>query len=341
MSTETGRPANGLAFKFLLALVLFSSALVILMTGMFCWATLSLAQARVTQPFGFVAPATTFDPELGWAPQPNYHAVESHWGPVSTNPQGFRSPGLIPGRPAIVLVGDSVVWGFGVGDGETLSSALTDRLGSQGPQVVNLGVPGYTTDQEYFWLKRVLPSLRNVPLKEIVLVISVFNDLGNLSLPYSEGREKPVVPLKDGRLEGRPGRVSKYGLLNLVCAMPLSGRVRNSVLKLVSGTAPSIDAEAATAALLEGFVRLSRTKGARFTIVLSPSRADFEGGDSEYGRYERILSRHGYEFLDFKKTLALHPPPASFFLPDGVHYKPQGNRLLASSIAARLRSAAH
>ncbi len=48
----------------------------------------------------------------------------------------------------VVIVGDSVAFGVGVNDSETMASQLQARLGKS-RQVVNLGVGGYTAEQAY------------------------------------------------------------------------------------------------------------------------------------------------------------------------------------------------
>ena len=53
------------------------------------------------------------------------------------------------GTRRVLIVGDSVSWGWGVNDGERYSDLLEQRMGS-GVQIINLSVPGYGTDQEWW-----------------------------------------------------------------------------------------------------------------------------------------------------------------------------------------------
>lgn len=90
------------------------------------------------------------DPGLGWVPVGGYRV-----GGVSTNSRGLRgqteyevpAPAL---TRRIVVLGDSFTWGLGVRDEETWPAVLQTLLGDV--QVINLGVIGYGTDQQYLRL---------------------------------------------------------------------------------------------------------------------------------------------------------------------------------------------
>ena len=69
---------------------------------------------------------------------------------VSVNQRGLRGAEIAAQAPQgvrrVVVVGDSSVYGHGVSDSETFASQLQDRLGDQF-EVINAGVPGYSTEQ--------------------------------------------------------------------------------------------------------------------------------------------------------------------------------------------------
>ena len=84
---------------------------------------------------------------------------------VSTDGQGRRST---PGASTVAtrrvhLVGDSQVFGWGLGDDETMSAQLQRLLGP-GFEVVNHGVPGYGPDQ-------YVEVLKGIPVGDQVIVI--------------------------------------------------------------------------------------------------------------------------------------------------------------------------
>ena len=75
---------------------------------------------------------------------------------VSTNPEGFvgpsRAPEPPPGTVRIVGIGDSIMFGWGVGVEASYLSILERELNERYPErsweVVNMGVPGYNTTME-------------------------------------------------------------------------------------------------------------------------------------------------------------------------------------------------
>jgi hypothetical protein len=130
------------------------SSLLAFIVGLTGYSALVLAGFINPHPMQLGGPAVTFDSELGWAPKPFYRARIDRVGMVTTNSLGFRSSELDSHRDKIVILGDSVAWGYGVDDTETLSSRLQDKLSGRRLQVVNMAVAGYGPDQEYLWLKR-------------------------------------------------------------------------------------------------------------------------------------------------------------------------------------------
>jgi len=92
------------------------------------------------------------DPALGWVPlaDRDFRVMGDH---IRHNRRGFRDVEHIKdGRPGILFLGDSFVWGYGVGQEER----FTDRLRLKLPDaaIYNLGVSGYGTDQEYLLLQQ-------------------------------------------------------------------------------------------------------------------------------------------------------------------------------------------
>ena len=67
--------------------------------------------------------------------------------PIHTNSLGFRSPerplAKPPDRQRVVLMGDSVTFGIGVSDADSLGVQLQQALTSTAIEVWNAGVPGY------------------------------------------------------------------------------------------------------------------------------------------------------------------------------------------------------
>lgn len=127
---------------------------------------------------------TASDATLRWRPSPT----------EGRNSLGLRNRELGPkklGTKRILFLGDSLIWGGETSSGELYTEVLERRLnarlpnGSDSFEVINAGIPGYTTYQELEFLK-----IYGVGLKPDLVVLGfVINDLFH---PYlqkpTEGR---------------------------------------------------------------------------------------------------------------------------------------------------------
>jgi hypothetical protein len=147
-----------------------------------------------------------YDAELGWVPTPNSTSIVTTARTIHArhNSLGFRDIEFKPdGRPVMLFVGDSFVWGVDAEAGERFTDILRDKL--PGFQTVNAGVSGYGTDQEYLWLQRIWASVRP---SVVVLFFCTDNDrLDNTSnLRHDRYRKPYFVTGADGSLvlKGQP-----------------------------------------------------------------------------------------------------------------------------------------
>jgi len=96
------------------------------------------------------------DDRITYELKPNLANVRFKGRPLSTDSRGFRSPEFPdqggPNAVTIVGLGDSMMFGLVVGDGETYLDELRRQLVQHHPEldwrVVNTGVPGYNTVME-------------------------------------------------------------------------------------------------------------------------------------------------------------------------------------------------
>lgn len=101
-------------------------------------------------------PFMEFDKELFWRLKPGFRG--SLLGkPVSINSLGLRGAetGPLKGKAVICCFGDSITFGYGVGDSETYPFYLESMLNTKDTVVLNCGVTGYTTYQVLKYLKRL------------------------------------------------------------------------------------------------------------------------------------------------------------------------------------------
>ena len=143
-----------------------------------------------------------YDARYGWSHVPGTRGtftLGSGSTEVAINAKGFRGPEIEYARDdrrrRIVVLGDSYVWGYGVDQ----KNVFTELLGTARPdvEVVNLGVSGYSTDQE-------LLLYRDEGHKygaDVIMVVVADNDPpGNMLAEHYVVYGKPVFRLTHGEL---------------------------------------------------------------------------------------------------------------------------------------------
>jgi len=187
-----------------------STLLIILLSLFAVEAALRLADFRVLrQDASERSLAYDYDAELGWIPVPNSEAVVTTARTIHArhNSLGLRDIEYRPdGRPAILFLGDSFVWGVDAEANERFTDLLRQRL----PRfsMVNAGVSGYGTDQELLWLKRLWPTVKPAI---VVLLFCTDNDrLDNgTNVRYGGYRKPYFATAADGSLTARGQPVTK------------------------------------------------------------------------------------------------------------------------------------
>lgn len=131
-----------------------------------------------------------YDSHVGYVLSPGFRGTISRSEfrvPFTTNRAGLR--GVDPGSShastyRILLLGDSMIWGFGVEDDQTVSARLQDllraRYSKPTVEVLNAGVPGYGTADELAFLKA-----RGAELEPDLVVVQFFpvNDFEEYRTP--------------------------------------------------------------------------------------------------------------------------------------------------------------
>lgn len=147
-----------------------------------------------------------YDPQLGWAKTPGA-SVSYRWLGAriveTSNSEGARGPehGVEPpdGRRRVLLLGDSFCEGYLVSDDQVFSA----QLEAMAPvEAVNLGVAGYSTDQQLLLYRRVVDRYR--PQQTVLLFFD--NDVWFNALAVEHRSPKPLFEF-DGtelRLTGVP-----------------------------------------------------------------------------------------------------------------------------------------
>src|SRR6476620_12743259 len=139
-----------------------------------------------------------FDHELGWSPLENVTYAEKGVL-VHQNQFGLRAPDDIQvkntsGRKRVLVLGDSYAWGFNGTQEELFTARQVYRTDDE---LINGGVSGYGTDQEYLFYLR---EGQKFEVDEVVLAFTLYNDVANNLHSKQYSYLKPYFTLNAGLL---------------------------------------------------------------------------------------------------------------------------------------------
>lgn len=132
--------------------------------------------------------AVVNNPLIGYRLQPNQKTSY-----MTINAQGFRGADWVkektPGKKRVIILGSSVVFGYGIDADEKVFSALIEKklaalYGQQKIEVLNAGVPAYHSVQDFINFAKV--SLDYKP--DLIVLFSGWNDF------FAGGKVKPGEP---------------------------------------------------------------------------------------------------------------------------------------------------
>lgn len=301
-----------------------------------------------------------FHPQLGWETIPG-KTVSNGKITYTTNAVGMRSEEVDSSRGHILMVGDSVAFGLGVNNDETVSHYLEkeEKVASLGYQVLNMGVPGFGIGQYYLNLKRHIGKLNP---KLIVLILYTTNDLDETIKDNRYGISKPWFFYQNGNLINLNPNISQFSCLNLHSRLrfakhliPLS-LIENCQSKVTERKKASLT----IARLIEEIRKLGMARNVPTLIVLSPALSAVEevickvfrpsdacneydlGYSALYKNFYDIMEHYKFPYVHFLKYLVDQSKASSvgyLYVNNGKdihHYSPQGNHILARAIAERL-----
>ncbi len=312
-------------------------------TGVFCLFILELA----CQALGFVQLAglararkdpqhyyqASGDPTLVYELKRSF-ALDVDGRKLRINAAGFReeSDERFDDRRRVAIVGDSVVFGIGLSQEQTISAALQQRVDPAGEKVrfLNCGVPGYGLGEFPAWLRRVQETYRP---SDVVYVMNP-NDF----------------VLRDTLYEGADNGLYRQYKAPIIKTPWV---VRKAIYRLQKGgVSPSTrwyrwTFEGTKSRDLERIVEMDaacRASGAQLRVVFLPVRFSFDAAD----RTIPDIYREVGEFLTARK-IAWTDPTAAFAsagakggeagdaLVDRTdHLTPEGCRVMAAAIAEAL-----
>ena len=298
-----------------------------------------------------------YDEHLGWLHRPGASGRFRKAGvfdtQVTINSRGFRGREHLdeapPGVRRIVVLGDSIVWGYGVEDDEVFTSVLERE--DAGLEWINLGVSGYGTDQESLLLER--EGMRYKP--DIVLAEVCENDFDeNVHDQVYHIYPKPLFALRQGSLLLTNAPVPRVSLLDrlfyrletgsylwrLVNSYRISGRILDALKRCARGAGLSRSVplplsspdqpEQLLVSLLGRTKRIAESNGARLALfIVAPMPQPHRALVSRFGE------REGVAVIDldpiFSRAVS-DEGSSALFLRGDLHWTAEGHRVVARAL---------
>jgi lysophospholipase L1-like esterase len=273
------------------------------------------------------------DPSFAYIHPANYRGVFED-APVSINSHGFRAPEWQVAKPAgllrLMILGDSVVFGWGAPQDSIFSARLQKKFDADGArvEVIAAGVGSWNTRTEYEYLKT--RGLEFEP--DVVLLVATNNDI----VPNLGGRtdvDKTLLSESGGRPGGVglwAGKAWRYaGKRSCVLRhVQYFSRRRAETREKAAATTDSPMWEDARAAL-GGIVDLSRSRGFSVVVCLYTCETKL-GDDGVLALYKKTLSTLGVPCFTLPETLFNRREYRNSFV-DG-HANARGHALIADRI---------
>jgi hypothetical protein len=265
-----------------------------------------------------------YDAELGWAPVPNSVSTVTTARTIhaSHNSLGLRDVEFKPdGRPVMLFIGDSFVWGVDAEANERFTDILRERLPQY--QIVNAGVSGYGTDQEYLWLKRIWPDIHP---DVVVLLFCTDNDRKDNTTNVRYGRyRKPFFatgPDGELQLEGQPAPKSLQLLIKDSWLVRHVWLARLAAAATVEISSPPVDVPDPTERLLSKIHDFVGAHDAKLLVALQSTD-------------DRLIERLKAERIPY---VALDGAPA-YGMQYGSHFTPEGHEFASRRLLGLIDAA--
>ncbi len=281
-----------------------------------------------------------YDELLGWAHRPYEQGIFDHQDfsvTVSINSHGLRDKEYsferVEGKKRLLVLGDSMGWGFGVENHEIFSEVLEEKYPNR--EIINASVSGYGTDQQFLYLKD--RGLQYQP--DVVLLLFGPNDVENNQSIEEYIHNKARFELVEGELVltnypvPKPylrQRIALYFVTEtyfLARLYHLSNFIENQ-FRAGEASANNDDLRAdyeLTRALLLALNDLTEQNGAQLIVVSSPM------GQRLRDLLNTTLQPAGVPYLPLDETFSKIPESAITFEHD-THWNPTGHKIAAAAI---------
>jgi hypothetical protein len=290
-------------------------------------------------------PKMFVDATLGWRLRPNVtapYSKEEQPYVVRTNSRGLRDQEYSYERSAsrirIVVLGDSMVFGAG---GVDSAETFTELLEVSDPRLeaINMGIPAYSTDQEYLYLQ--LEALKYHP---DLVILSVFpNDFKQTfnSWDDSIGLPKGYFTLAGSGLQYHAARISWLSAAARWSHLAhlLIGRFRPLARGRRWEAAPELtdeEKERIFMHLLTAMHEVCERAGAKFAVLYIPSRDEQGGASFKVASFKDVIVRTGsknrFATLDLTVALGKANSIQPAYFKEDIHLNRRGHQIVADAL---------
>lgn len=284
---------------------------------------------------------TVADDILAYRHRPSYRSILQGVD-ISINGQGFRGPEFQTEKPPhtdrILILGDSVVFGWGVGQDETFPTRVERLLQSQGErvEVIPAGVCSWNTRTEYEFTRTVGVNYR----PDVLVLVVVFNDIE----PKKEGRtevtKSELFPPSATKsfVQNAWEDVRRFLAKHSYFFAHLEYAWKETLQQQSEGPLHSDDSPAwkDVRLALDGLVELCAQRGISLIAYLYTTETDLPG-DKILTRYKRYLAAKGVPTFVMPAPV-LGDPKYRNSVVDG-HPNALGHKLIAEHMGPVLREA--
>jgi lysophospholipase L1-like esterase len=308
----------------------------------------------------------TDEPDLGYRLRPGVD-TEARGVHVVTNALGLRGPEVArvpaPGTNRVLVLGDSVAFGFRLEQGETFSVLLEHELEQRDGgswEVLNGGVEGYNTVNELAYLRS---SLLDLEPRTIVLVFNlndfdygpVMGPLGVLTLDQSQRVQSDSLALRSEFLLLLRWLIATQGRVWLgqgpaATATPAPGDTSpfNPFDRFVSAlrkryyAQPDDERWQRMVDALHDMAAICRARGIRLVVAIVPDGDQVGVASPDLTPQKKLADvcrALALDCIDLQPSFAADPHPLLYL--DIMHPNADGQRIMARDVARHLLAAQH
>ena len=286
------------------------------------------------------------DPKLGYRVAPNFHGdyvTRTFSVPLITNSLGLRDReyGARPeGGLRLYVLGDSFVFGNRVGVEQTvtkvLERTLQARLAPRAVEVVNGGMPGYSTIQELQFFEQTVDRLQP---DLVILGTCIGNDIWD-NLAYAARNTNAggggAWRAGGGGWRARLTLLAKRSDLYLLIRRLFNQTFRGEEVEDTHADRPASSVEPAlrlTQDAVRGMANIARRRGIGFMVFLItvPKRVIPAAAQQDLNtRFNTFGQREGIEVFDLNPFFTMHLNEDLYYT---VHWTPRGHEVVAQAVA--------